>query len=514
MIVIDQHLSAVHIDGQDVGGADPSVLAPSCRRPRKSQRGAIAVMFSMMMVFLLGFIGLALSVSMVYNRKAELQAVADTAAVAAANQLVGTKAGVQAALTAAAAEAARARYKYHQLPVTWTDDAIQFSATATAGSWQDAGSALASPEGLIFARVDTSALDASIGMVSTTLMSVLPDAQATAMTNASAVAGRASINITPLAICALSATPANARNNPGPPANVELEEYGFRRGVAYDLMKLNPDDPDPTKAENFVVDPIAPLGSMGSSSNTSAAIVGPFVCMGRMPRARVTGSAVPLTRPFRLDLLFNQLNSRFDQYVGGLCTPNQAQPDINIRAYVFNTSAAWMVTTPASQTAAQSTQDGKLWTIASPLPAPGTNTANTYGPLWAFAKAVPFGSYVAGTPEPSGGYATFATSAWATLYRPGQPTVTGYPATTPYSASFGTNFLAPSAAHGPGVRFRRVLNVPLLACPVAPGANVSANVLAIGKFFMTVPATSTSISAEFAGVVPEQSLGGPVELFR
>jgi hypothetical protein len=58
------------------------------------------------------------------------------------------------------------------------------------------------------------------------------------------------------------------------------------------------------------------------------------------------------------------------------------------------------------------------------------------------------------------------------------------------------------------------LNVPLLSCPVAGGSNVSATVLAIGKFFMTVPATSTTIHAEFAGVVPEQSLGGPVELFQ
>jgi hypothetical protein len=80
-------------------------------------------------------------------------------------------------------------------------------------------------------------------------------------------------------------------------------------------------------------------------------------------------------------------------------------------------------------------------------------------------------------------------------------------------ASGGANFLSPSSAHLPGVRYRRVLNVPLLSCPVAAGANVTANVLAIGRFFMTVPATATSISAEFAGVVPEQSLGGRVEMY-
>jgi hypothetical protein len=138
-----------------------------------------------------------------------------------------------------------------------------------------------------------------------------------------------------------------------------------------------------------------------------------------------------------------------------------------------------------------------------------------YGPLWAFAKAAQWSSYVPGTPEPSTGYTTFPSTpaAWATLYPPG-PVPNAYPATTPYGASGGTTFDGPSPANRPGVRLRRVLNVPLLSCPVGAGSNVSATVLAIGRFFMTVPATSTSIPAEFAGVVPEQSLGGPVELLR
>ena len=84
MIVIDQHLSAVHFNGKDDGGSNPSLSAPVCRMHRKHQRGAIGVMFGVMTIVLLGFTGVALSVSMVYNRKAELQAVADNAALAAA----------------------------------------------------------------------------------------------------------------------------------------------------------------------------------------------------------------------------------------------------------------------------------------------------------------------------------------------------------------------------------------------------------------------------------------------
>lgn len=512
MIEVHQHRSAGAADRGALAAADPALPAPGRLMRLKRQAGAIAIMFSLTLLFLLGFIGLALDLAILYNRKVELQSLADAAALAAASQLIGTRAGVQNAQTAAATAAAAAKYQYHQFSISWSDDALRFSASATApeSGWLDATAAQASPDGLLFARVDTSALDANLGKINTLFMRILSDAQATVSMAARAVAGRSTINVTPLAICALSATAANGRNNPGPPANVELEEYGFRRGVSYDLMNLNP---GATTPENFVIDPIAPLGAAGPAGNVAAAVVGPFVCTGTMLKPRVMGGLLAVTRPFPIGTLFNQLNSRFDQYPAGLCSPNSAPPDANIRAYVFNTAAPWMVTPPAGQTATSSTQDGKLWTVASPLPAPGTNTANMYGPLWSFARAVPFSSYVAGTPEPSAGYATFGTAAWATLYRPGQPTATSYPGTTPYSAAAGVNFLAPSAANGPGVRFRRVLNVPLLACPVGAGASVTANVLAIGRFFMTVPATATTINAEFGGIVPEQSLGGTVELF-
>ena len=65
-----------------------------------------------------------------------------------------------------------------------------------------------------------------------------------------------------------------------------------------------------------------------------------------------------------------------------------------------------------------------------------------------------------------------------------------------------------------GVAQRRVLNIALLACPLPAGSDVLANVLAVGRFFMTAPASSAMLSAEFAGVVPEQALAGPAELLQ
>jgi hypothetical protein len=86
---------------------------------------------------------------------------------------------------------------------------------------------------------------------------------------------------------------------------------------------------------------------------------------------------------------------------------------------------------------------------------------------------------------------------------------------TPYQAISGTNnFKAPSAANKPmSSRGRRVLNIPLLSCEPSVPSGATAEVLAIGKFFMTVPATQNSLVAEFSGLVPESALPGEVELY-
>ena len=65
---------------------------------RNGQRGSIAIMFLAAFLVMCGFFGLALDLSQLYNRKVEMQTVADTVAVAAALELNGTAAGVTRAL--------------------------------------------------------------------------------------------------------------------------------------------------------------------------------------------------------------------------------------------------------------------------------------------------------------------------------------------------------------------------------------------------------------------------------
>ncbi|HJU99747.1 MAG TPA: pilus assembly protein TadG-related protein [Burkholderiaceae bacterium] len=475
------------------------------------ERGAVTIMFALMVAVLIGFLGMALDLAQIYNRRAELQTIAAGAALAAARQLNGTAAGVTAALQRASATAGALKYQYNQRSVSWNNAAIAFSATAS-GNWVDAANAQAAPTGLLYAKVDTSALDADVGAVSLAFMRALSSAFASTSVNATAIAGRSAIRVAPLALCAMSSTAAAQRVNP--PATVELVEFGFRRGVSYDLMQLNP---NASTAVNFVIDPLDPPGSVGTDANTWPATVSPFACTGTLAMARVTGGAITVAGPFPLDSLYKQLNSRFDQYTDDLCSPNGAPPDSNVKSYAYNNAIPWMNTAPGQQSALAVIDPARLWTRADPSPAMSGTTAANYGPLWAYARAVPWASYAASPTEPANGYTPFNTSNWSTLYKPGQPSANAtYPGgvSTPYRQLAGANFLAPSATHQPGQANRRVLNVALLNCPVAGAGVTTATVLGIGRFFMMVPATPTSLYAEFAGAVPEQSLAGAAELIQ
>ena len=475
-----------------------------CRTGRRGferlghEGGAIAIMLAGALIMMFAFCGLALELSQVYNRKMELQTAADTAALAAAYQLDGTAAGITMAEQKAAARfsapaPSQLTYQYGKQSMSWADTAIEFG-TSPSGPWIPYASAVAraSPNGLLYVKVDTGGLDGAYGDVDTMLMRVVSTSLATVNVSARAVAGRVGIGVTPLGICTMR--PEASRNRSG-----ELEEYGFRRGVGYDLMQLNSEDT--SAGLTYLIDPLSGPGA-GGTATSDIGTVAPFVCSGTLGIARVTGGALRVSTPFPLSDLYQHLNSRFDSYsmaVTAPCTPDSAPPDTNIKPYTFST-INWMSPAPTGQAAALSTVDNKRWTVAGPDPTPTGTTAGQYGVLWSYAKAV---NYAAS--PPSGGYTTFSVTNWNTLYNPGRPAASAYPSSPPYfRAAYST------APTHPGVGGRRVLNVPLLSCPVSGN---SATVSAIGRFFMTVPADSTHLYAEFAGLVDEQTLRAQVKLF-
>ncbi|MFC5478253.1 pilus assembly protein TadG-related protein [Massilia suwonensis] len=469
------------------------------------QRGSVAVMFIVSVIVIFGFFALALDLSRVYNRTIEMQNVADTVALAAAAELNGTAAGVSRALLRASERfvtlpgtvVGGVSYNYSTLTMEWSDAAIAFG-TTPAGPWVDAGTAAANSEGLLFARVDTGRLDPAYGDIQAIFLPVLAPATRTVSTAATAVAGRSAIKVVPMGVCAMR--PERARDHKG-----ELEEYGFRRGAAYDLMQLNPEST--AAGSTFLIDPLVPPGTVGAASATSATAAAPFICTGTMAMARVTGGDVVVSSPFPLSELFSSFNSRFENYTAP-CTPASAPPDTNIKEYKYdNGSVPWMSAQPLGQAAAQSLAEGKRWTVVGPDDTPAGTTNVQYGPLWSYAKAARFSAYSPGVPEPANGYGTFGTGDWGTLYSQGTPTATGYPTTTPYAQTSGQHFRAPGRR---GVSGRRVLNVPLLACPVTGN---HAAILGIGRFFMTVQADATTLVGEFGGLVNEQSLGSNVKLY-
>jgi Flp pilus assembly protein TadG len=491
----------------------------------RREKGAFAIMFVPLLLLMLALSALALDAGQLYNRNADLSGMAKAVALAAARELNGTDTGITAAKTRAKETAEAFRYQYfgEGSRVVWNEKALSFSTgSARDGEWIPASSAATSPQAtrsaLYYAKVDTAGLDTTVGTVNTFLMHIFSGVSSTLQLNASAVAGRSTLNVTPIAVCAMSSDPAskNTYPNPGGGTLEELVQFGFRRGVSYDLMQLNPNG---TSAVSYVINPVVVPG--GSSSAFDTAMLGPFMCSGSVWVPRLTGGSIrvsklPSTHP--LETLDIPLNARFDIYGGGPCAANGAPPDYNVKQYEYDKSASvkWMSPIMGSRAAATVTSRGKRETAAD-LPTPPALPGD-YGPLWAFAKAAKAPTPI-DAPEPSSGYPTFSPSEWPILYKSG-PTAPNYPTATatPYlstNTSSG-NYNSPSTANLEiSTLQRRVLNVPLLSCsPSAPsGTNVSANVVAIAKFFMTVPATQDSLIAEFAGLMPEQALSGQVELY-
>ena len=377
---------------------------------RAGQGGSIAIVAALLLIALLGLGGLGLDLARLINRKAELQSLAQATAMTAASELDGTAAGIARAQARARALAESLRYAYSRASVTWSDSALSFGGTAKGdpgGVWRSGAEAAGTPARLLYARVDTGPIDGGLNAVDAVLMQLLSPRFASLRVTGRAVAGRGAMAVTPLAVCAIA---------PGQAAS----EYGYQRGVAYDLMQVKV---GAAKLDTFLVDAIDPVGgAVNATTNLGWQVAAPYVCTGAMAMPQLTGGVVNVARPFPLDKLYSQLNARFGQYASG-CKSANAPADRNI----------------------------------APLA-----TAAQYGD--------------------------------------------------------GATRQAPPAPYQPGLPLRRVLKVPLLACPVMAGSGVgnpgsigSAKVLAIGQFFMTAPASVTSIPVEFTGLVAEDSLASLVE---
>jgi Flp pilus assembly protein TadG len=474
----------------------------------RRQRGAIGIMVAVLLPVLIGFLGLALELGRLYNRKAEMQAVADVVAMSAAKKLNGTSDGIDAALAAAHdvvesgdGSTTMPYYGYWQT-MAFSDGAIAF-AKSPDGAWMDADAAKAAPAGIAYVKVDTNRLNVDYGTVALMFMQFLSKRESMTVAHI-AIAGRHALKVMPFALCAMHKDPANPfKERVNAAGYSELTEYGFRRGISYNLMRLSPISSTPV---SYVIDPVSLPPKTG---DFSANIIGAYVCTGTVELPGVIGRTLNLQSGFQVDKYFNQLNSRLN-LSNNQCSPASAPPDANVKQFTFGTNT-WM-TNPNRQVAQGATSTSRLESIAD-LDPPNDQTPALYGPLWVFSRPVPWSAYTAGQAEPAKGYATFDATApnWKALYStgPGLKTYPTDPKTGLQSPPYFAQVSGPSTNY-PGVAYRRVLNVPLLDCSGgAPG-----KVLALGRFFMTVPADANGIYAEFAGVTFQEELAGSVELMQ
>lgn len=451
-------------------------------RFRHRQRGTIALLYALLLPVMIGCVGLALDLGLMYLRATQLQNAADSIAIAAALKLDGTSTGISQAVLRASQVAQTLNIDL-ATPLQWRSAALRFGASADGSDWRSASAASTSAASLRYVRVNLAELDEEMRMMRPLMMGAF-GADSVVEVAPAAVAGPMALQVAPLAICAMSATPTATRVNPGAPDVAETIRYGLRPGIGYNLLDLNPNGTTP---EYFLVDPVHAPGAPASVFDDST--VAPFMCSGTVAYPAVGSARLHVRRPGAFNL-WRQLNSRFAQ--DAVCNVASAPPDTNVRDYA-GANASWMSVRPTRATALRSTVGGKLRTIADlPPPAPASTPDADYGLRWAYG--VPRGQAAANFP---------------TLY-PSTPAVTvAMPLDGPYATPGYT-----TAPAQPGRPNRRLLNVPLLSCPVAGGTYAQASVVAFARFLLTAPASATEVPAEFVGIVGEATLASAIGLYR
>lgn len=436
--------------------------------PRR-QRGAIAVMFGLTLIVLLAAGGLAIDLGHLFVLKSELQNGADSAALAGARELNLRASGITNAVERAKKFASVNSYDFAH-PLVLTDANITFGSTPDDADFS-VSEALANPSAMTFIKVNT-----GVKIISTYLMKVA--GLANTSTYGEAVAGRFVVDVTPLGICALDAVNAsNARLTPA--GNNVLLEYGFERGMTYNLAQLGP---VAGPADPMLINPVDSPPAACNPANSSAAFTAPFICQGNSALPSTMTGAFTNTGG-SVGPVEKAINSRMDLYPGGTqCLTSTSPPDVNVQAYFYDQAS-------------------------------GTGT-------WSYTKAVRAAG-AAGAYTPG---AEFTPDDWPDLYGTTLAATAvaraAYPLSgTPYSKTTAPWFLAPSH---PGTANRRVMNLAIVDCAGVGGGAMSCKnlpVKGIGRYFLQeavdlngAPA-ARKINIEFAGLI-EPVPNSEIKLYR
>lgn len=469
-------------------------------RPPRSQRGAVLLLVTFSAIVMLAFAAFALDISRMYIIKSQLQDAADAGALRAAKALDGTGQGVvgpNGALAKGIESALINKFLLVSDPLESADLKVEVSADP-AGPWTLASTVNATAaNNYSFARV--TATKPGIASFFGEFAGVW-NAQSTAL----AVAGRYTIAITPIAICA-------ADVNLCPPNGT----CGFDAGFSYNIAELNPLGP----GTPFYVDP------MGSPTcdYLSASAFGPFVCVGKSAISGLPGSIV-YTNTGTSAVAFKQIDSRFGDYAAaGKCDPATAPPDTNVKQYFCVSGGS----NPKACTEAPKSERKDNWIAADWMQFPAGSDLGDPATGKAYQQAV--------SPPPKYAKPWDEGIVWASV-RPGaSPTYgrgvnTNYPSScdpaldpgcdvltggTPYGQPNGTSYsTGPGGSYTP-VAHRRLMNLTIVRCEAAGGSCRGLEVKAVGEFLlMRKTDIDNSIYVEFRRLRSVGGLASEIRLYR
>lgn len=488
---------------------------------KNRQGGAVAVMVGISIVLLVGFLAMVIDLGHLYVAKTGLQNAADAAALAGVKQLDGTAARICSAGSASSCDpdsavdkaidaAGRNAFFGNSADSVVNIDSSNISfSSSQSGPWATVSEAWSSPAGKLFIKVDTAS-----GNLTTWFAPIWNILNMS--TFGTAVAGPIKQNVAPLAVCAL---------DPNSPAT----EYGFRRGVNYNIIEVNElyVGVGGFPAVPLFLNPVDIPPAACDPSNGANVFMNTFVCQGVSALGQVGNGSLVYVNVGANAAQNRSFNSRFNDFNGNQCDAPTAPPDTNVKEYMFDPGPLpgggcppnsnnprcghprdWMDPTSGSNIPTQPS----MGPISGVVPDP--NTFANYGVLWSYAWESE------ATPQ-------LGLADWPTLYGGSAVPFTvsnqGYPQSgVPYAQTSGKYFQAPT---GPGAAYatpnRRVMNMVVVNCPENVHANCggmpgyTVPTLGIASFFMTGPAgLPDRLDVEFGGLVPATALERQYRLFR
>ena len=484
-------------------------------KPR--QQGAVAIIVAICLVVLIGMLGLVLDLAHLYVAKSELQNAADAAALSGAKRLDGTLCGISSTLsvdcdTEGAVElaietAGLNNYDFNNKQVVIDATNIRVGSCPDDGCMKSIGEITS--EAL---AADKTFLEVDTGQISfnTWFVHVLSDAITGMKTFGLAVAGRYSLHITPMGVCAVDPSTSD-------------KDKGFIRGVAYNVPQLNPLG---VQADQIWINPIDTYPGPCDKNNATPTRAYSFVC-GGFTTPIITSLPGKVYYDTGVEATLNgPLNSRFGEpssYTGGkACDPELAPPDANVTEFICKKTGSGpspencKASPPSPSPDSWMDPVGNIPNVQTIEIRPKTDPAYPrkpfnfptrsspelaanfarYGVLWSYNKEI----------DSSG--APYAATNWPNLYGGAAQNYSNVEP-SPYEKGLTAT----------GVRDRRVINMLIMDCDPAKvetvGSCKALPVIGIGKFFMQREADlPDNLPLEFAGVFETPLPDTDIRLYR